>query len=263
MAQQENAADGQRGKKPEDQGQGGRSRGQRGGRRRRSSDSARKDAGGNAGGSSTTGNGGGAKADKPQGQQGQQGEGRRNNNRGGGGGRGGNQQGQSNRSQRGRSSGNQQQRQSRKRSGSPQERIPELSDWCFDHRGYTVWMAQSQVPLASSKERLVRIYIVDIHAGEHAVDVKAWPVIEDFLNLDSHAPTFDKGRKQLAEAFAREAERRKLPSADQYNAQVPAPESKYAPVSENALAGAMELERDHPQEDIDLLNEGRKGAPLS
>jgi hypothetical protein len=267
MSTQNNQPSGEGRSESRGEGQGNRSRGQRGGRNRRGrgGQSNRGDQNPGAEGRQEARGDDRQERRADRSDRGQQRPQRQNTRQGSGsngGNGGGNNRGGQQRS--GGSRNNQQkQQQGRKRTITAQEQVPDLNDWRFDHRGYTVWLAQSQVQQAASADRRIRTYIVDIHVDEHAVDSKAWPVIEPLFQLDSHAPSFDRGRKMLADLFAREAGRVNLPPADKYKAEVPEPESRYAPVSENALASAMELEMDHPQEDIDLLNEGRKGAAIS
>ncbi len=142
------------------------------------------------------------------------------------------------------------------------EAVPSLQDWSIEHLGYVAWMAHAQILPTASPQRAVRSYIVDIHAGEDAVNPRLWPAIAPFLKLEVVGPTAEAGARALAEVFRQLAAELELAPAADYLHDNPPPEVTVSSPVQAALDTALPLDLDHPQEDIDIMNEGRKGAPL-
>jgi hypothetical protein len=202
--------------------------------------------------------GGDARRDRPRGERGNRGE-------GGGGGRPAG-RGAPVESGKGSSQAQAQQQEAARAKRREQERdadpTPNLSDWSFEHLGYTAWMAHAQVQPIRDPRHSLRSYIVDIHAGEDAVNPRLWPEIAPFLKLETSVPGPEAGAKSLAEKFrALAAELGLRPAAD-YLAENPPPEVSVSSPVQAALDTAIPLDLDTEQEDIDVMNEGRKGAPI-
>ncbi|MFA7330236.1 MAG: hypothetical protein WC326_04095 [Candidatus Delongbacteria bacterium] len=142
------------------------------------------------------------------------------------------------------------------------EAAPSLQDWSIEHLGYVAWMAHAQILPTATPQRAVRSYIVDIHAGEDAVNPRLWPAIAPFLKLEVVGPTAEAGARALGEAFRQLATELELAPAADYLRDNPPPEVTVSSPVQAALDTALPLDLDHPQEDIDIMNEGRKGAPL-
>lgn len=140
---------------------------------------------------------------------------------------------------------------------------PDLAAWSFEHLGYTAWMAHAQILPTATPERAVRSYIVDIHVDEDAVNPRLWPAIQPLLELEVTAADAAKGARALAEAFHRKASETGLPPADQYRQVLPPVEATVPSPVQAALDTAMNMDLDHPQEDIDVMNEGRRGLRLT
>ena len=140
---------------------------------------------------------------------------------------------------------------------------PDLAAWSFEHLGYTAWMAHAQILPTATPERAVRTYIVDIHVDEDAVNPRLWPAIQPLLDLEVTAADAAKGARALAEAFRHKAGETGLPPADQYRQVLPPVEATVSSPVQAALDTAMNMDLDHPQEDIDVMNEGRRGQRLT
>jgi hypothetical protein len=123
-------------------------------------------------------------------------------------------------------------------------------------------MAHAQVVPLADPARAVRSYIVDIHVDEDAVNARLWPAILPFLELEAAVPNAELGAKELAQAFRALAKDTALPPAEQYRALLPPVEAVVSSPVQAALDSAMPLDLDHPQEDIEVMNEGRRGARL-
>ena len=239
------------------QGQGrGERRGEPRGERRGEARADNRNRGGRRSGDVPT-PGGEAKTDRPRGDRGGRGE-------GGGGrpaGRGG--AGEAAKAQAQNQAQQQEAARARRREAEREsEPTPSLQDWSFEHLGYTAWMAHAQILPIRDPKRALRSYIVDIHAGEDAVNPRLWSEIAPFLNLETTGPGPEAGAKALAEMFrALAAEAGLRPAAD-YLAEHPPAEVPVSSPVQAALDTAIPLEPDTDQEDIDIMNEGRKGAPL-
>lgn len=142
------------------------------------------------------------------------------------------------------------------------ENIPNLTDWSFEHAGYVAWMAHAQILPTVSPQRAVRSYIVDIHVGEDAVNPRLWPAIVPFIKLEVVSGSAEAGARALAEAFRQLAATEALAPAAEYLKENPPSENPISSPVQAALDTALPLDLDHPQEDIEIMNEGRKGAPL-
>lgn len=199
------------------------------------------------------------RSDRPRGERGGRGE-------GGGGGRqasrGGGDAGKA--QAQGQNQAQQQEaaRARRREAERESEPTPNLQDWSFEHLGYTAWMAHAQIQPIRDPGRALRSYIVDIHAGEDAVNPRLWPEISPFLKLEATGPGPEAGAKALAEQFRALASELGLRPAADYLAENPPPEIPVSSPVQAALDTAIPLDLDTEQEDIDIMNEGRKGAPL-
>lgn len=212
---------------------------------------------GRGGGQAGQGGGGGENRNRSQGgRRGPEG-GERGRSQGQGGGRPANADSARNQNQQQEAS-----RAKRRDAERDAENIPNLTDWSFEHAGYTAWMAHAQILPTLTPQRAIRSYIVDIHAGEDAVNPRLWPAIQPFLGLEVVGPTAENGARALAETFRRLAGELDLPPAADYLRDNPPVEAAVSSPVQAALDTALPLDLDHPQEDIDIMNEGRKGSPL-
>lgn len=142
------------------------------------------------------------------------------------------------------------------------ERFPELASWAFAERGFTVWTARMKVQPPTSDGRAWRTYIVDVHLDELAVDRRFLAELAPLLELSVLHAREDAGVAELAARFAAAAIEADLPDANAYRERLP--EEALVPgqtPTQNALGTLLPLDLDTDQETIDLLNEGRRGAP--
>lgn len=150
----------------------------------------------------------------------------------------------------------------RSRRREVEEEAPNLLEWAIEHAGYTFWIAHADIQPAAMAQRAVRSYVVDVHAGEDAVNPRLWAVIAPFLELEVAAPDMQSGRKLLEERIRQCATEQALPPVSAYLEAVPPVEQAVSSPVQAALDTAIPLELDTPWEDIEVMNEGRKGAPL-
>lgn len=150
----------------------------------------------------------------------------------------------------------------RSRRRTVEEEAADLQAWAIEHLGYTIWMAHADVLPRASAERAVRTYVVDIHAGEVAVNPRLWPAITPFLELEVLAADQTQGSRRLQELLRGRAAELGLPPATDYLLLAPPAEVTVSSPVQAALDTAMPMELDHPQEDIDIMNEGRAGVRL-
>lgn len=135
-------------------------------------------------------------------------------------------------------------------------------EWAIELAGYTFWIAHADIQPAAMADRAVRSYIVDVHAGEDAVNPRLWAAISPFMELEVAAPNMQTGRKRLEELIRATAEALNLPPVAAYLEVAPPVEQAVSSPVQAALDTAIPLELDTPWEDIEVMNEGRKGAAL-
>jgi len=143
-----------------------------------------------------------------------------------------------------------------------EDEVPNLLEWAIDHAGYTFWIAHADILPAAVADRAVRSYVVDVHAGDDAVNPRLWPVISPFLELEVAAPDKKEGTRRLAELIRTRAAELELPAVAAYLEVAPPVEQAVSSPVQAALDTAIPLELDTLYEDIAVMNEGRKGAPL-
>ena len=130
--------------------------------------------------------------------------------------------------------------------------IPNLSDWCFELRGYVFWMAFNELYPPMSDGRNQRAYIVDVHAGEDEVDPQYLPEIVELKPLFVTGHSMKDCRKLLEAMVAEKLEAIGLIPVEEYMQRLPVVVE--AEASEALAPEGLILPMDSPPPEADNEN---------